>query len=200
MKKLLLTLAAAIATCTIAHSQVVNMANAELNKQQRPAFTMQVDYSKKLVVEAVEKRFKNDKLKGKVSGGVTCYAKATYSAMCVTNCDIYTIIDGNGKSATVNIFVARENGNYITSGDDEEQCIKKFMLSLYADVQALDLHYQIEEQTKVYEKAVKDHEKLLDKKADLEKELKNVEKDIQNADKEKALQKDVLEQLKKKQQ
>lgn len=195
MKKTVLSLMSLIFVAAAANAQVVNMANAEFNKETRPAFEMQLDYSKKLVEEAVEKRFKADKQKGKSSNGMMVYAKASYSDMCVDGCDIYTKVDGNGKSATIDIFVMRSNGNFINSGDDEEKCIKKFMLSLSSDVKALDLQYKIEEQSKVYEKAEKEYEKLLDKKASLEKDLKNTENDIQAADKNRKEQKAALEQL-----
>ncbi len=198
MKKLLL-FGVSVAFAVLANAQVVNMSNEAFNKELKPAFVMPLDYSKKLVDEAVTNRFKADKLKGKSAGAMTLYAKTTYSSMCVSNCDIYTKVDGNGKSATLTIFVARENGNFVISGDDEEQCIKKYMVGLITDIKALELQYQIEEQTKVCEKAQKEYEKLLDKKASLEKDLKNTEKAIQDAEKEKDAQKNILEQLKAKQ-
>lgn len=195
MKKILV-FAGAVLLAGALNAQVVNMTNASWNKETKPAFTMQMDYSKKIVDEAVEKHFKADKIKGKSENGMTKYEEITYSAMCVEDCDVYTSIDGNGKSATLNIFVVRKNGNFVTSGDDEEKCIKKFMIYLFADVEALDLQYKIDEQTKVYEKSVKEYEKLVDKKAGLEKELKNVEQGISDAEKNREQQKKLLEQLK----
>ncbi|MBR7036116.1 MAG: hypothetical protein IKI25_10205, partial [Bacteroidales bacterium] len=73
-----------------------------------------------------------------------------------------------------------------------------FLKKISAEVVALDLQYQIEEQTKAYEKAVKEYDKLVSKKEDLQKELRNTEKEISEADSNKKEQKAILDQLKSK--
>lgn len=195
MKKLLISFLSVAFFVSVAHAQVVNMTNGAFNKETKPAFVMELDYSKKITEEAVEKRFKDDKQKGKSSSGMTTYANTTYSAMGIRDCNVYTKIDGNSKNATLYIFVQEANGNFITSGSDQEKQIKKFMLSLADDVKALDLEYQIAEQKKIWEKSEKEYDKLVDKKTSLEKELKNTENDIQKADTERKAQKSALEEL-----
>lgn len=195
MKKVLSLVLSVAFFASVTQAQVVNMTNGEFNKETKPAFVMELEFSKKIVEEAVEKRFKNDKQKGKSSGGMTTYANTTYSDMGVRDCNVYTKIDGNSKSATLYIFVQEANGNFITSGADQEKQIKKFMISLAGDVKALDLEYQIADQKKVWERSEKEYDKLVDKKASLEKELKNTENDIQKADSERKAQKTALEQL-----
>ena len=115
--------------------------------------------------------------------------------MCVKNSDVYTKVDGSSKTSTIYIMVQRENGNFVVPGDEEVACIKDFLNKLSEEVVALDLKYQIEEQKKVYEKSVKDYDKLVSKKEDLQKQLKDTENAISEADANMKKQKSILNEL-----
>ncbi|MBR3980672.1 MAG: hypothetical protein IKJ98_05880 [Bacteroidales bacterium] len=195
MKKLVLLVVSCISLCGLVNAQAVVETKTSLNKVDVPALAMTMDYSKKIMEEAVNKHFKDNKLKGKSSSGVMLYSKITYSEMCVKNTDVYTKVDGSSKTSTIYIMVQRENGNFVVPGDEEVACIKDFLNKLSEEVVALDLKYQIEEQKKVYEKSVKDYDKLVSKKEDLQKQLKDTEKAISEADANMKKQKSILNEL-----
>jgi len=201
MKKVVCTIIGALFFGMMANAQVVTEAIAPFNKERKPAFTMQLDYSKKLVEEALEKRLKKDKQKGKSESGMVKYAQAHYPNICAQVCDFYIRVDGTSKTATVYIFISKGYNNFVSSGDDEDTAsrVEAFLKSLITDVRSLDLEYQIEEQTKLSEKAQKDYEKLIDQKSKLEKELKETEGEIVKSDQNRQQQKEILDQLKKKQ-
>ena len=67
MKKAALTIISALFFGMMANAQTVSETVAPFNKDRKPAFTMQLDYSKKLVEEALANRLKKDKLKSKLS-------------------------------------------------------------------------------------------------------------------------------------
>lgn len=189
MKKIVITVLSACLLSSFAIAQSVSMGPATFNKEQKPGFTMELSYSKKVVEEAVENHFKKSKLKGKSASGMTEYAKVNYNEMCVNGTTIYTKVEGSSKQATLTIFAMRDNGNFISGTDEETPCIVKFMQETIAnDVRALDLQYKIEEQTKECTKAQKEYEKLLDEKSKIEKE-------ILDADKNRQKQNELLKQL-----
>ena len=195
MKKLVLSIVCSLCLCGVVNAQAVMETKTALNKVDVPAIALTMDYSKKIMEEAVNKHFKDDKLKGKSSSGVMLYSKITYSEMCVRNTDVYTKVDGSNKTSTVYIMVQRDNGNFVVSGDEEVACIKEFLNKLSEEVVALDLKYQIDEQKKVYEKSVKEYDKLVSKKEDLQKQLKDTEKAISEADGNMKKQKSILNEL-----
>jgi len=195
MKRFLITVASAVMLAQFSFAQEVKDVLAPFNKETRPAFSMQLNYPQKLVQEAVAKRFKDAKVKGKSMGSLMYYAKAQYEDVCANGTDVYTMVDGSSKVSTVYVYVMKTTGNFVTGQDEEAACVKSFVASLKADVEALDLQNQIDAQKKVCEKADNEYQKLVDKKAKMEKELKNVEKGIQEADNERQRQKGVLEQL-----
>ncbi|MBP5134912.1 MAG: hypothetical protein IKR52_01055 [Paludibacteraceae bacterium] len=197
MKKAALTIISALFFGMMANAQTVSETVAPFNKDRKPAFTMQLDYSKKLVEEALANRLKKDKLKSKSEGGMTKYAQANYPAICAQQCDFYTKVDGTSKIATIYLFVSKGYNNFVSSGDDEDTAarVKSFLLSLVNDVRDLDLKYQIDDQTKVSDKAQKDYEKLVDQKAKLEKDLRDTENAIKQADSNRQQQKAILDQL-----
>jgi hypothetical protein len=106
-------------------------------------------------------------------------------------------VDGTSKIATIYLFVSKGYNNFVSSGDDEDTAarVKSFLLSLVNDVRDLDLKYQIDDQTKVSDKAQKDYEKLVDQKAKLEKDLRDTENAIKQADSNRQQQKAILDQL-----
>ena len=195
MKKLVLSIACSLFLYGVVNAQAIVETKTSLNKVDVPAIALTMDYSKKIMEEAVNKHFKDDKLKGKSSSGVMSYSKITYSEMCVRNTDVYSKVDGSSKTSTVYIMVQRENGNFVVPGDEEVACIKEFLNKLSEEVVALDLRYQIDEQKKVYEKSVKDYDKLVSKKEDLQKQLKDTEKAISEADGNMKKQKAILNEL-----
>ena len=198
MNRFFIILISAVMFSQFSSAQEVKEVLAPFNKESRPAFSMQLNYSQKLVQEAVTKRFKDAKVKGKPSGKLMYYASAQYKDLCVNGTDVYTMVDGSSKVSTVYVYVVGSNGNFITGQDDQASCVKSFVSSLKGDVEALSLQNNIEAQKKEVKKAESNYKKLVDKKTKMEKDLKNLEKSIQQADNEREKQKGILEQMQNK--
>lgn len=192
MKKFFVSFLGLFFVCAIANAQTVSNVTAEFGKDaMRPAYTMTFDCSKKIVEEALQKRLKKDKIKGKSNSGMMLYSKVNNSALGVQNCNLYTRVESVGKKANLYFFLERENGNFITTGDAEESSVIKYMESLIADVAALQQKYDVNTQKKVYEKSEKNYQKLVSQQ-------KKLEKKVQKADNERQEQKTILEELQKK--
>ena len=191
MKKVIVFFLGMFFLCAVASAQTVSSVTAEFGKDaMRPAYSMPFDCSKKIVEEALQKRLKKDKIKGKSASGMMLYQKVNNSQLGVQNCNLYTKVESVGKKSNLYFFIERENGNFVTTGDAEESSVMKYMESLTADVAALQQKYDVNSQKKVYEKAEKEYQKLLSQQ-------KKLEKKIQKADTERQEQKTILEELQK---
>lgn len=191
MKKIVLSLLGVFFLCAVAGAQTVRNVTAEFGKDaMRPAYSMPFDCSRKIVEEALQKRLKKDKIKGKSFSGMMLYSKVNNSQLGVQNCNLYTKVESVGKKSNLYFFIERENGNFVTTGDAEESSVMKYMESLTADVAALQQKYDVNSQKKVYEKAEKEYQKLISQQ-------KKLDKKIQKADAERQEQKTILEELQK---
>ena len=189
MKKIVMLFAGMVFACGVSFAQNVSVVTAEFSKDaMRPAFSMQLDCPKKVTEEALKKRFKKDKIKGKSSGSMMLYKKVSNKDLGVTNCNLYTKVEGLGKKSNLTFFIERENGNFITTGDPEEVSVMKYMESLTEDVNALLHKYKVDDQKKAYEKAEKNYQKLV-------KQQNKLEKKVQKADKERQEQKALLDEM-----
>lgn len=192
MKKFFVSFLDLFLMCVMACAQNVSNVTAEFGKDaMRPAYSLSFDCSKKIVEEALQKRLKKDKIKGKSNSGMMLYSKVNNSALGVQNCNLYTKVESMGKKANLYFFIERENGNFITTGDAEESSVIKYMESLTADVSSLQLKYDVNTQKKAVEKAEKNYQKLISQQ-------KKLEKKIQKADAERQEQNSILEALQKK--
>ena len=191
MKRIFVLFAGLFFLGGIVSAQNVSAVTSPFGKDaMRPAFSMQLDCQKKIAEEALKKRLKKDRIKGKSFGSMMMYSKVSNKDLGVTNCSLYTKVESVGRKSNVIFFLERENGNFITSGDPEEVGIMKYMESLTADVAALQHKNKVEDQKKAYEKAEKNYQKLVSQQNKLEKK-------IQKADKERQEQKTQLEELQK---
>ena len=191
MKKIGIILASLIFACGISFAQNVSAVTAEFSKDaMRPAFSMQLDCPKKMAEEALKKRLKKDKIKGKSTGSMMMYSKVSNKDLGVSDCNLYTKVEGMGRKSTLYFFIERENGNFITATDPEEVSIMKYMESLTKDVEALQHKNKVDDQKKAYEKSEKKYQKLVSQQNKLEKK-------VQKADKERQEEKAKLEELQK---
>ncbi|MBO4282206.1 MAG: hypothetical protein J5873_03320 [Bacteroidales bacterium] len=174
----------------MAFAQQVSCVTATLNKDVRPAFSMAVDHPRKIVEEAVAKRLKKDKIKGKSVSGTMVYSKVNNRSIGLQNATLYTRVESVGKSANLYFFVEKENGNFVTETDTEAAAVIRYMASLEKDVDLLAQTYRVEDQKKVYEKAEKEYQKLVSKQNKLEKQ-------IQQADRNRQEQRQLLEEYQK---
>ena len=191
LKRFGIIFAGLIFACGISSAQNVSAVTVEFSKDaMRPAFSMQLDCSKKVAEEALKKRLKKDRIKGKSSGSMMLYKKVSNKDLGVTNCNLYTKVEGMGRKCNLYFFLERENGNFITAGDPEEGSIMKYMESLTKDVEALQHKNKVNDQKKAYEKAEKKYQKLV-------KQQNKLEKKVEKADKARQEEKAALEELQK---
>ena len=191
MKRIFVLFAGLFFLGGIVSAQNVSAVTAQFGKDaMRPAFSMQLDCSKKIAEEALKKRLKKDRLKGKSSGSMMMYNKVSNKDLGVSSCNLYTKVESIGRKCNVIFFLERENGNFITTGDPEEVSIMKYMESLTTDVAALQHKNKVNDQKKKYEKAEKKYQKLTNQQ-------KKLEKKVEKADKVRQEEKAALEELQK---
>ncbi len=207
MKKLILALVCALGLGAFANAQTVGEGTLQIDKKtSMPAFTLQINVSKKNVQETIDAKFKAQKLSGKGGkGGTTEYANVTYLDIFsnTTNgnkCNISTKVDDKGGVTTLYLVVDRGLGNYVTSSTDaaNAELAKQFLTNIVKDIYKTELTHQIEDQTKVVEKAEKTLKSAEDNKAKLEKQLETAKDDINKANADLAAQKQKLDELKAK--
>ena len=207
MKKVILALICALGLGAFANAQTVGEGTLQIDKKtSMPAFTLQINVSKKNVQETIDAKFKAQKLSGKGGkGGTTEYANVTYLDIFsnTTNgnkCNITTKVDEKGGVSTLYLVVDRGLGNYVTSSTDaaNAELAKQFLTNIVKDIYKTELTHQIEDQTKVVEKAEKTLKSAEDNKAKLEKQLETAKDDINKANADLAAQKQKLDELKAK--
>lgn len=207
MKKVILALVCALGLGSFANAQTVSEGTLQVDKKtQMSAFTLQINVSKKNVLETIEGKFKAQKLSGKGGkGGMTEYANVTYldiftNSVNNNKCNIYTKVEEKGGISTLYLVVDRGLGNYVTSSSDaaNAELAKQYLTNLVKDIYKTELTHQIEDQTKVVEKAEKTLKSAEDSKAKLEKQLENAKEDINKANADLAAQKQKLDELKSK--
>ncbi len=207
MKKIALALVCALGLGLFANAQTVGEGTLQIDKKtSAPAFTLQINVSKKNVQETIEAKFKSQKLSGKGGkGGTTEYNNVSYldiytNTVNGNKCNIITKVDEKGGMSTLYLVVDRGLGNYVTSSTDaaNAELAKNFLTSIVKDIYKTELSHQIEDQTKVVEKAEKTLKSAEDTKAKLEKQLESAKDDINKANADLAAQKQKLDELKAK--
>ena len=207
MKKVILALVCALGFGAFANAQTVGEGTLQIDKKNSsPAFTLQINVSKKNVEETVVSKFKAQKLSGKSGkGGTTEYNNVTFLDIFTNTangnkCNIITKVDEKGGMSTLYLVVDRGLGNYVTSSTDaaNAELAKNFLTSIVKDIYKTELSHQIEDQTKVVEKAEKTLKSAEDTKAKLEKQLESAKDDINKANADLAAQKQKLDELKAK--
>ena len=208
MKKIALALVCALGLGMAANAQTVGEGTLQIDKKNSaPAFTLQINVSKKNVEETIISKFKAQKLSGKSGkGGTTEYNSVTYldiytNTVNGNKCNIITKVDeAKGGMSTLYLVVDRGLGNYVTSSTDaaNAELAKNYLTSIVKDIYKTELTHQIEDQTKVVEKAEKTLKSAEDTKAKLEKQLETAKDDINKANADLAAQKAKLDELKAK--
>ena len=207
MKKFALALICALGLGSFANAQTVGEGILQIDKKtSMSAFTLQINVSKKNVQETIDAKFKAQKLSGKGGkGGTTEYANVSYLEIFTntTNgnkCNISTKVDEKGGVTTLYLVVDRGLGNYVSSSTDaaNAELAKQFLTNLVKDIYKTELTHQIEDQTKIVDKAESTLKKAEDAKAKLEKQLESAKDDINKANADLAAQKQKLDELKAK--
>jgi len=165
-------------------AQNVSETSEELQKLgKQPAFSMNLNYAKSTVEQALALRLKNDKLKGSSSKGAVKYENVRYPAIADVPVDFYTKVTGSKKAATIYVFVSKGYENFVTSSSDANIAnnARIFLTSTLEDVKKYDLKNQINAQEKEVKKAQKDYDKFVKKQEDLKKQQEKTAKETQKA-------------------
>ncbi|MCR5454941.1 MAG: hypothetical protein K6F33_08155 [Bacteroidales bacterium] len=207
MKKVILALVCALGLGSFANAQTVGEGTMQIDKKtSAPAFTLQINVSQKNVQETIDAKFKAQKLSGKGGkAGLMTYSNVSYldiysNTSNGNKCNILTKVDESNGVTTLYIAVDKGLGNYVTSSSDaaNAELAKKYLTDIVKDIYKTELTHQIEDQTKVVEKAESTLKKAEDAKAKLEKQLESAKDDINNANADLAAQKQKLDELKAK--
>jgi hypothetical protein len=207
MKKVILALVCALGFGAFANAQTVGEGTLQIDKKtSMSAFTLQINVAKKNVEETINAKFKAQKLSGKGGkGGTTEYNNVTFLDIFTNTangnkCNIITKVVEAGGNSTLYLVVDKGLGNYVTTSSDAANAdlAKQFLTSIVKDIYKTELTHQIEDQTKVVEKAQKTLKAAEDAKAKLEKQLDNAKDDITKANADLNAQIQKLDELKAK--
>ncbi|MBR4324343.1 MAG: hypothetical protein IKP73_02305 [Bacteroidales bacterium] len=207
MKKVILALVCALGFGAFANAQTVGEGTLQIDKKtSMSAFTLQINVAKKNVEETINAKFKAQKLSGKGGkGGTTEYNNVTFLDIFTNTangnkCNIITKVVEAGGNSTLYLVVDKGLGNYVTTSSDAANAdlAKQFLTNIVKDIYKTELTHQIEDQTKVVEKAQKTLKAAEDAKAKLEKQLDNAKDDITKANADLNAQIQKLDELKAK--
>jgi len=207
MKKVILALVCALGFGAFANAQTVGEGTLQIDKKNSsPAFTLQINVSKKNVEETVVSKFKAQKLSGKSGkGGTTEYNNVTYLDIFTNSangnkCNIITKVVEAGGNSTLYLVVDKGLGNFVTSSSDaaNAELAKQFLTDIVKDIYKTELTHQIEDQIKMIEKVESTLKKAEDTKAKLEKQLETTKDEINKANADLTSQKQKLDELKAK--
>ena len=207
MKKVILALVCALGFGAFANAQTVGEGTLQIDKKtSMSAFTLQINVAKKNVEETINAKFKAQKLSGKGGkGGTTEYNNVTCLDIFTNTangnkCNIITKVVEAGGNSTLYLVVDKGLGNYVTTSSDAANAdlAKQFLTNIVKDIYKTELTHQIEDQTKVVEKAQKTLKAAEDAKAKLEKQLDNAKDDITKANADLNAQIQKLDELKAK--
>jgi hypothetical protein len=207
MKKVILARVCALGFGAFANAQTVGEGTLQIDKKtSMSAFTLQINVAKKNVEETINAKFKAQKLSGKGGkGGTTEYNNVTFLDIFTNTangnkCNIITKVVEAGGNSTLYLVVDKGLGNYVTTSSDAANAdlAKQFLTSIVKDIYKTELTHQIEDQTKVVEKAQKTLKAAEDAKAKLEKQLDNAKDDITKANADLNAQIQKLDELKAK--
>ncbi len=208
MNKILYTLITLLIFSTTVSSQsryvFINFKDA-----QKPGVQNDFSYPQNIVSKAISDKMEKLGYKGKESKGITTYKSVLLPELGAATYDIYFKIDRKSRkekdATSVTMLVSAGNENFITEADNSQTInnAKYFLDNLIPGIQAFDLEQQIKDQEEAVKKAEKKYKNLQDDQDDLQKRRRKIEeqlsdnaKDQQNQQDEIAKQRQIFETLK----
>ena len=172
-----------------AMAQTAQSVQIRYSKADQPGLAITFPYSENIVETAVRNRMDREEVgKRRSSKGFDYYRAEKWGDISANHVDIYTKVDGNRSSSTVNLLVSKGYDNFVSGTIDEVMYkrMQDFLTSLKTDIDLVVL----QEAIKAQEEAVKEKEKAvrnaLDEESKLAKQKEAVEKAIEAQQKEKA--------------
>ncbi|MEZ4827470.1 MAG: hypothetical protein R3C61_14495 [Bacteroidia bacterium] len=188
VKTLLLSLAALFASgLSVSAQEIVEGPRNFLKNESYNALSVVVVGQAKNVEAVLDRKFEAATgSKPKSSKGIKTISGATYARMSSNTLDMFYKVEQATKTdanlSRVNLFLSSGNGNFISSETDPETMrgAADILKDLQTDVTIYEFEIAIEEQTKVVDKAIKDHEKMVSDSVKLENRLAETLQEIEN--------------------
>lgn len=198
MKKFLLGLIAIVAVTGIVSAQAYE-GTLKVKKVEEPAIVMVYNYPSEIVENAFKARLADKRLKGDKSRGFLVYNRSVISEVASSPLDYSFKFDEKGKKGkeTTTVYLLMKGDNSLANDPTiVGRNAKSFLESMIPGVEKSNLIAQIKQQEEVLVKEEKRLKELKEDHSDLEKKLKDNEKKQEAQEKVIASQKDILSDLK----
>lgn len=187
-KTLLLTITIVVAGFASAFAQeIIEGPRNFVKNESYNALSVVVVGQPKNVEAVLDKKFEAATgSKPKTSKGVKMISGASYARMSANTLDMFYKVETATKTdnnhTRVNLFLSSGNDNFISSESDPETMrgAAEILKGLQTEVTIYEYELAIEEQTKVIDKAIKDHERMVGDSVKLENKLAETLQEIEN--------------------
>lgn len=171
----------------------------KVKKVEEPAIVMVYNYPSEIVENAFKARLADKRLKGDKSRGFLVYNRSVISEVAPSPLDYSFKFDEKGKKGkeTTTVYLLMKGDNSLANDPTiVGRNAKSFLESMIPGVEKSNLIAQIKQQEEVLVKEEKRLKELKEDHSDLEKKLKDNEKKQGAQEKVIASQKDILSDLK----
>ncbi|MDX2245879.1 MAG: hypothetical protein SF052_03825 [Bacteroidia bacterium] len=172
---------------SVSAQEIVEGPRNFLKNESQNALSMVVVGQLKNVEAVLDKKFEAATgVKPKAVKGVKTITGASYARMSANTLDMFYKVETATKTdenlTRVNLFLSSGNGNFINSQTDAETMrgAADILKGLQTEVSIYEFELAIEEQTKVIDKAIKDHERMVSDSVKLENKLAETLQEIEN--------------------
>ncbi|MEL6192893.1 MAG: hypothetical protein AAFR66_12625 [Bacteroidota bacterium] len=157
-----------------------------LKKESGNALTINVQGQPKNVKAVLTNDIKTvtgSKPKLKVASSMTSFLGVTFNKVSSSQMDYHFRVEKAGKSSnnsTVTFFISAGNNNFVSSAEypSEIRNAKDYLSGLEFEVKKYELQLTIDEQGKVIEKSIKEHQNMIQDSIKLEKRLAETKQSI----------------------
>lgn len=175
-------------------AQDVRETSISFNKGSYSGVMADYNYSKDLVVKALEKRMKDANLgKSKTTSKFTSYTGVNWMEVSPDKLDVYYKVSGKKNKSNVEFLISKGYDNYINSTTDATaiQNLRNFLASLEKDIKVILHENNLDAQNDAVKKAEKELKSA-------QNSVSNIEKDLENARKNAEKKQQALDDAKKK--
>ena len=149
-----------------------------MKKETGNALTIILQGQPKNVEDVLDKKFKGaTNTRGRSSRGMTTYEGAHYSRLSGAALDYFYRVERAGKRddalSRVVLFLSTGNNNFISSSSHPEEMVAatEMLEGLQLEVNIYELELVMEEQSKIIDKSVREHDKMVRDSVNLENKL-----------------------------
>lgn len=175
-------------------AQDVRETSISFNKGSYSGVMADYNYSKDLVIKALEKRMKDANLgKSKTTSKFTSYTGVNWMEVSPDKLDVYYKVSGKKNKSNVEFLISKGYDNYINSTTDATaiQNLRNFLASLEKDIKVILHENNLDAQNDAVKKAEKELKSA-------QNSVSNIEKDLENARKNAEKKQQALDDAKKK--